>query len=316
MTAAKTIWVLQVGRGFAAVAVVAYHAAAYTATFSGGIPPELDFFTSRGFLGVDFFFVLSGFIIHYVNERTGSPWLFEYLRSRFLRVFVPYLPVGIGIALAYTMLPFLSAGDREWQWLPTLTLLPGSTALVVAWTLQYEVVFYAVYALSKSVGHPLLGVASWTGLALGYNALVGNPGVMSPFLGTLTIEFLFGMLAVEMVKARCRTVLGASVAFCGYIAFDQTRELFGLAMALALVAIVRQELEHAVKVPKSLTYLGGASYSIYLVHNPICALTVRIFYGWIPALIASFAFGLAAGIAYHLMVERPLLRQFRKLVAT
>src|SRR5690242_1205496 len=108
---------LQVGRAAAALAVVAHHANLASASFGGRSIPLLD----RGWAGVDFFFVLSGFIIAYSAPGKVPT---QFLWHRFRRVSLPYLPIGIGIALAYTAMPATSLGDRSWSWLTTLTLVP------------------------------------------------------------------------------------------------------------------------------------------------------------------------------------------------
>lgn len=61
---------------------------------------------------------------------------------------LPYLPVGIVLAFAYTLFSSLSEGDRSWGLVSTLTLIPTELppALSVAWTLQHELIFYLIYA--------------------------------------------------------------------------------------------------------------------------------------------------------------------------
>jgi exopolysaccharide production protein ExoZ len=303
----QPLWTLQAGRAIAALAVVAYHARAATETFVGRIPVAIGFLPSYGYLGVDFFFVLSGFIIHYVN-RDWNPR--HYAESRALRVYAPYLPVGVGIALLYTLAPGLSAADRQWRWLATLTLLPtGNTALVVAWTLQFEIMFYVVYGLSKLWGHPFIGVGTWAVVSSLLSWL--HPAIASPLFSTLPVEFLFGMAAVELADTKRSTLPATVVAFVVFCVFSHMRELFGLAMALLIVDLVRRERAGQVRVSRWLTFLGAASYSIYLVHDPVTGQAARLFHNWAASFVACFVVGAGAGIAYHLLVERPALRWFR-----
>ncbi len=62
-----TIQTLQAGRAVAALAVVFFHAAISTDTFTNGMPQSIRWIAGFGYLGVDFFFVLSGFIIAYIH---------------------------------------------------------------------------------------------------------------------------------------------------------------------------------------------------------------------------------------------------------
>lgn len=84
---------LEVGRAIAALLVVLHHADQATAHFSD-VPRER--FLMWGQYGVDFFFVLSGFIIYH-SHRQDAPGVASaklYLFKRVTRIFVPYLPVA------------------------------------------------------------------------------------------------------------------------------------------------------------------------------------------------------------------------------
>jgi peptidoglycan/LPS O-acetylase OafA/YrhL len=291
--------VLQAGRAVAALAVVVHHAAASTESFTKGIPPTLQWLASYGYLGVDFFFVLSGFIIYHTRGKS----LERYARSRLARIFAPYLPVGVGIALAYTFFPFVSAGNRQWSWWATLTLLPiGGPALIVAWTLQYELVFYFVFGLFYR--RPVSGM-------VGFGVLAAIASLWSREL-LLVVEFLFGVLAAVAIEKRWgkQPLLFASAGFI-IDCFLGERIVFGLTMAFLVVALVRAEASERLRTPQSLSFLGAASYSIYLVHNPLCALAARLFDSWLFAFVSALLLGTIGGIAYHLWIEVPLLKLLR-----
>jgi len=64
---------LQLGRFLAAMVVVVHHAVISTTAFVAAPPTNVQFMLNYGFLGVDFFFVLSGFIIHFtIKTRPRS----------------------------------------------------------------------------------------------------------------------------------------------------------------------------------------------------------------------------------------------------
>ncbi len=68
-----TLTTLQAGRAVAALAVLLYHAAQATETRVEAFPAGLARVLGYGFLGVDLFFVLSGFIILHAHwdDRSG-----------------------------------------------------------------------------------------------------------------------------------------------------------------------------------------------------------------------------------------------------
>ena len=144
---AKLEW-LEVMRGVAACWVVLHHASNAVPYFVG--PLEHAAVAANGHLGVDFFFVLSGFIIALSSSQLAARGggLREYVRARFLRIYVPYWPIGVSFLVLCLAFPGLSASAHDVGVFTSLTLLPSNTppALSVAWTLVHEVVFYAVFA--------------------------------------------------------------------------------------------------------------------------------------------------------------------------
>jgi len=143
---------LQVFRGLAALAVVVHHAALSTRDFVSAVPAAWMRASYLGALGVDFFFVLSGFIIMHAHMRDAGNALAvkPYLAKRLARIFPAYWPVGLAMLGLYAALPGLSAsGGREFSYVSSVLLLPADLppALSVAWTLVHELMFYAVFML-------------------------------------------------------------------------------------------------------------------------------------------------------------------------
>lgn len=101
---------------------------------------------------MDFFFVLSGFIIMHAHlHEGGRPGAIGgYVFKRLTRIFPAYWPVGLALLGLYAALPALSAsGGREFSVLSSVLLLPADRppALSVAWTLVHELMFYTVLLL-------------------------------------------------------------------------------------------------------------------------------------------------------------------------
>jgi len=321
----KPINSLQAGRAIASLAVAAHHSGIAIADFIGGMPAVLQRILDYGYLGVDFFFVLSGFIIYYSNrdlpDRRG--WSRRYAANRFTRIFIPYLPIGMSMAFAYTVLPDAAGAQRGWAWFPTLTLFPaGSPALSVAWTLQHEVFFYGLLWLFLRTRQILPGYLLWTASIIAANLFAATPSIPLEFIN---LEFLFGIFA-----ARCLAndsfqngTLWIIVGFIAIITFfligkRDTSFIFGLGIACLLVPLVRAECAGRLEVGAPFLLLGAASYAIYLVHCPLISLSIRlsalIGAGWLMTLIALLVVSTIAGVAYHLLIETPAIRLARGLL--
>ena len=304
-----TINVLQAGRALAAFAVVLTHAALAASEFDHPFPGMV--ILRQGYLGVDFFFVLSGFIIYHSTAGRGRS-AGSYVSARIRRVFLPYWPVGIGLALLYTFFPVVRGNGMDWEWLPTLTLLPvdSKPALFVAWTLQHEILFYGVFGLFYFADLLWLGLGAWAAMII-----VGSySGV--PF-APINTEFLFGIGAAWLYRKDVGhpflLIFAATITLLWIFLGAQQGQsiLIGLACAAAILQLARAERKGRIRVPAFLVAAGGASYSVYLVHGPAISLVARIVsHSWPTTLFFGIVAGLAAGIAYHIGIERHLIALF------
>ena len=314
---------LQVWRGVAALLVVLFHAAGTIGSEKYGGRVLFGDFFSWGHAGVQFFFVLSGFIILWVHRNEiGRPERFaRYSVKRFTRIYPVYWVVLGALLAIYLVVPTLGAGhETDAPVVIGSILLVGDVnpTLAVAWTLFHEVLFYAMFGLLV-LNRPLGAVAMllWFGACL--------VGGATYALSIINILFLFGMFAAWLAAGRIRLpALGLAVAgFVGFLATGvgewqgvflrndaPSTLLYGLSALLLVVGSVRCESEGQITaVPRALTFLGDASYSLYLIHYPVISIVAKIA-GGLPAMAvfaAMIAASVGAGAALHLLAEKPLL---------
>jgi hypothetical protein len=332
---------LQVFRGLAALAVVAKHAADSTTAFVADVPAWAMSVLGLGFLGVDFFFVLSGFIIMYAHfaDKSRGFAAKKYIFKRLVRVFPAYLPISIALIFLYALMPGFSAVDnRSYSLISSLFLLPADNApaLVVAWTLVHELMFYFVFLLFFISKRLLIyGLFAWAGLILFSQQwpLQVDSWLRYPF-SVLNIEFMLGVMAAWFVKSPPAWLkLGSSNQWLAWV-------VLGLLLILLSVGLIESDKDYFARLicasglafvifgfsirelrlqsawPIVFLMMGNASYSIYLVHVPLLSVTQRLagYVGlsWAQALLFGILCSVCAGYFYYLTVERPALRFFNK----
>ncbi|MEQ1779391.1 MAG: acyltransferase [Nitrosomonas sp.] len=324
---------LQVFRGLAALAVVAHHGVISTNAFVGLVPAHIVSVLGGGYLGVDFFFVLSGFIIMYTH-MSDTPSIVNvrrYVLKRLVRIFPPYLPLSIGMLLLYAALPgFSESGGRDYSLLSSLFLLPADLppALSVAWILVHEIQFYAIFLLFYLSSRLLIcSLLLWASVILFANLTFVPTGWASYPLSLMNIEFMFGVLAAWIVKGSKLRIppsiwmaagTALSLAMLAYMQPDNlplTRLVFAFGLALVVVGFALLERNQILPWPTILLLLGNASYSIYLIHNPLLSLTQRLAgrfeFDWLMALMGGVVISILVGLIYYKLVERPALGFFR-----
>lgn len=153
----KAVPGLDAVRFFAAMLVMFYHLTVYTwaaksahsskvlaaRIVSGDVAfPELFHITWCGFIGVQIFFVISGFIIAYSAAGAGA---LIFLRGRIVRLFPAAWICATGtIVLLWAL--HIDVREALWaRYVDTITLSPfGPWVDGVYWTLGIEIVFYAL----------------------------------------------------------------------------------------------------------------------------------------------------------------------------
>lgn len=325
------------GLRFVAALVVLLH---HLSLGMPGLPGAALF--SGGFVGVGFFFVLSGFVLTY--SWSGSRTSAEFFVRRAARV----LPLHL--VAAVTTLAVLSVHPVAWQvaaanlslvhaWWPDETV--AFSLVGAAWSLSCEVFFYALFPVAvvavRSMRRPL-AQAIW--LVVGM-CLVGLLGLSKPGLGAYLYhlppvrlaDFLVGILLAEACRRgwrpgmSVRAALALVAATYGLIVIVGSVWLegpdhqwmlslpmivpFGLLIAAAAMAEQRGD-RPAVGSGRWVT-LGRWSFALYLVHGPVLGL-VHAYLGratgpgaWV-AVGASVALCIAFAGAAYAVVERPAQR--------
>src|ERR1039458_4980160 len=227
---------LQYGRGIAALLVCLFHyegAMNQIQTGSGSLESSgFEFIFRAGHSGVEFFFILSGFIIFHAHRiDLGRPRrLGNFYWKRAIRILPMFwlivIPFGLAV-LAISSHDVLTLG----RFLLDILLIPreGTLTLPAAWTLQHEVVFYVLFGiliLNKRLGIVALLLWQLACLIVLVFDLLPQDYLLpaTTYFGYYNFGFLFG-IAIAFLEERADlrahrrglAVLGA-IGFAGLLA--------------------------------------------------------------------------------------------------
>ena len=272
---------------------------------------------------MDFFFVLSGFIIlHAHMDDIGRPArLGRYLWRRAVRVYPIY---WICLTLSVGALVVMGGALPLWDIALNYGLMDPffhPRIIAAAWTLFHEILFYLAFA--GLIIHRRLGIALFGAWILAAIILFHHPGGPATIINPVNSCFLFDCSPGHAPHPRARIFPAAGRRPGGFCRHDHRgRQLHagchgaGLAGGLVVLGLALADQANAWKVPRLLLFLGAASYVIYLTHYAEFSFAFRLlgsFSAW-PAILsvaAMMALAAAAGGAMYWVIERPILRRLR-----
>ena len=286
-----------------------------------------------GHVGVDLFFVLSGFIIFHTLHKRATGFV-PFMRRRYARLLPAHLFIVAPGLIAYLAAPGSRLGDALWNVILVEELVAGCKVInFVTWSLSYELVWYALAAgwftpaLRRVRGWPLffglfavLATAHFMGCSQTAHAGIKVPD-LSRFLGFLMgfgvarLYFESPSLlhrAAALLRGAAPLSLAAVFAVRWYWtrtgAAERAAPLwqlgFYLAVDLAFSVLLAATLVGPSPLRRlfshpALQWLGRVSYSFYLVHAlyglPLgAAIAGRLPLTGVPAMAASWLVGVTA----------------------
>lgn len=310
---------IQALRAVAALLVMVYHTRAIEmdAIARNGLDeaPFLSAFVSNGFSGVDFFFVISGFIMVYVTgkvqPRLATVGAFLFARAAriyplwwlFAAIMTVYFFVAYGLPYDVERLANSSELTRDNPWLYlfySYALLPQQAVPVlgVGWTLIHEMHFYVGFAVLIMLPRRFLplGLLAWAGIiVLGTLTGIAEPvavDYLSLLVHPLSLEFLGGCAAALLITSGRRfqtlpiLVIGIAAFLAALYFHPQPTEFtlgwgrvlfFGIPSVFIIYGAAALEAEGKLTVPDWLVTLGDWSYALYLGHSIALSTLRRVF---------------------------------------
>ncbi len=310
-------------RGFAAISVVIYH---YTARYIKLYPSDFDHYFKllHGNLGVELFFIISGFVIFLTVQKTETP--FRFLIKRFIRLYPTY---WICLLFSYIITNSYGLQGKETTFYDLLInfsmlqyglLVPSIDG--VYWSLFHELMFYFLIAFSfKFVKTKKLYV--FTGLWLILYIINGIYHIRGVNL-ILNLEyaplFISGMYFYKLTteKKKLETLLIPLVSFILYVVFNESIEENIIIFFIFSLFYLNAYGKLKFIAYKPLLFLGSISYALYLIHQNLGYILLNELYAYfgnyqiliiIPLIVSIL---LAYVITEYL--EKPILNYLRKKI--
>lgn len=332
MERARRAQSIQILRGLAALWVAWFHIAPIMK--ENGAPELLSNLATVGWVGVNIFFVISGYVMWATTYDETDAGRFLY--KRLTRIYSSLWPALLIFLVAGALKPKPADVDMDTliRSATLLTLEPTAELnhLYVTWTLTYELYFYLVFAAILAIGrrHALIVLALTIVVIEGTIFLsdVFKFDAYPIFKDRAPYNFAIGCLAAGAVNlsrtaragglAAGLGLLFAGTYFGGWMEQYDAFLFFGLGTGLLLMAspLIDELVEFS-----PLTRLGDWSYAMYLLHPSVIYLSeidgfrwkLTQQYGYISYLLLFTIAVVSLSAIYYAMVEQPLLRQSRRL---
>lgn len=292
----------------------------------------------RGVAGVDLFFVISGFMMVLITNQTTRPLSFAV--DRLTRVAPMYWMVTTIVLLGafFGLFPrmVLEPGYilKSYLFIPAKSPASEDVLPLVAhgWTLNYEILFYAIFTAALLVpdrlrtGTLLLVLAGFVALGIAFDL---NSLLLREWTKPILLEFAAGAFVGRLWRVSTPRSMSWGlvlvVSGAGMISLVPCSEssirviYFGIPSVFILCgALLLRGFVVNSRVFQILENIGNASYSIYLWHGLVISIFVAMSesVGLRGGLGVTLATLVCLGVGYliHVCIEKPMLSRTRALI--
>ncbi|MBD1394717.1 acyltransferase family protein [Mucilaginibacter glaciei] len=304
-------------RGIAALAVTWFHL-----TNNSSLGKSVAATGQYGYLGVEIFFVISGYILPY-SMAMRSYRLADYGRfnaKRLLRIYPPYvITIILGIALMMvTKVPVPDSRILLSEFAYLNSILGYFWTVPVFWTLAIEVQFYIFISLF----YPLITSRSNTVFVLSLLPMFALAFVIpSSFLPNWFGMFALGIVLFRKTELKLQPALfwSLTIAVAAFIMYVNGRyqSITALCTVLFILFIPAEKNN---RLTSAGVWLGSVSYSLYLIHWDWGRVMIAVSrhlplagnYEWLRL---TFGLGMSLFLAwlFYTFIEKPSINLSNKL---
>jgi peptidoglycan/LPS O-acetylase OafA/YrhL len=283
---------IQTLRALAAWLVVGHHYMQLAHNFQLSDPISISL-QRYGAIGVDLFFIISGFVI-YISATGKIITPFEFATHRLARIAPAYWLFTLITVATLILLPNaipLTEFEPAFA-LKSLLFAPAQNPsgiglyplITVGWTLNYEMAFYGVFLISLFLPRKFRILAITLGVTLLYKAIPSAGGVFAFYNNPIIFEFIFGIFIafahqkglVQRINLTAAILMIAAsigvIVYFGQVTHSPIKS--GLPCAIVLLSALSQE--RFFSGATAIYRLGNWSYSTYLCHVLVISLMIQL----------------------------------------
>jgi peptidoglycan/LPS O-acetylase OafA/YrhL len=325
---------VQLLRFIAALMVIVLHSTFYA---SERLAPGLPLY-NEGSSGVALFFAISGFVMIISSQglvNKEGAWKTFGLR-RVIRIVPIYwiinsykliILLGAAVLVRHAVVDSLFI-VKSYLFVPAINVDGKFSPFYgVGWTLNFEMFFYLLFTVALLIrANPIILLAPIF-IALTILAFYRNYswGALYFYADPIVLFFLYGMILAQLMLKGIRIPdnisLGMIIVTLVFLFIPRPAipdYLFNflaigkhVAVFLLLYAALSIDAAYGHKIPNWLIYLGGASYSLYLIHPSVAPFPPmaldKIHLKWpVISIILSILLALAAGTLFYKYCEQPI----------
>lgn len=262
----QTIYSLQILRYIAALSIVLFH---------------IPYF--RGFtIGVDIFFVLSGFVISYVANINKN----HFFLKRLIRIIPLYWSLTIFIFIFKLIYPeIFSSHQNVYELFKSLFFIPIFSedlskilypVVMVGWTLNYEILFYLLFSFSILISnkyYEYICILLISIIVLVPNFIKTENIILIYLSNSIMIEFIYGIIIFKLYKNLSYfnhyyypIISFLLILITLQIPFQNIR-CIDLGLTSLCIVIFVLSVEKYIPKLEIFNKIGLLSYAMYLVHS-------------------------------------------------
>ena len=326
---------IQALRGFAAILVLLHHTLPHFNAMNL-TNPFFEFIAPFSFVGVDMFFVISGFVMAKTTDNTSHNIRssIRFIKKRFARVYLGFWPVFfLTLIYYYQFNPNYLESKNIIQSFLLINANMYDLVITPAWSLTYELYFYMIIALllMSQKFKPKIMFTLLILIIIVKNIVVnaGNYKYLDFFFSSLIVEFISGYFLYHLLQSKNNgnimililfTIISLCIAVYFNIGYGYLRVLtFGVFAFFIVWLFILLEQYNVYTFNRFFKAIGDCSYTLYLTHSVLLGIffsiglrdyLVQIDFAMI-GIVLYVVFIIFFSWVFYKVVEKPLYQCFR-----